>query len=111
MSDSRDPNVEGSDRHFEELMVNRLATEALEPDALDRVRAAVQVAWEMTAKSPPQPQAGHFGRHRLPWWAGMAAASVLAVVIGLVLGFHPAAQGEMIGSLASPVGCTRIAPC
>jgi len=106
MSDSRDPNVEGSDRHFEELMVNRLATEALEPDALDRVRAAVQVAWEMTAKSPPQPQAGHFGRHRLPWWAGMAAASVLAVVIGLVLGFHPAAQGEMIGSLAQARGST-----
>jgi len=106
VSDSRDPRVQGSDRDLEELIANPLATEPLQAEALDRVRAAVQAAWETTAKSPPHPQAGLFGRRRLLWWAGLAAASVLAVVIGLGLSFHPAAQGEMIGSLAGARGGT-----
>jgi hypothetical protein len=105
MSDTRDPNAEGGDRDLEDLLVTHLATQPLDPEALDRVRAAVQEAWETAAGPTARPKAGRFGPHS-PWWTGMAAASVLAIVIGLFLGMHPESQGEMIGSLADARGGT-----
>jgi ferric-dicitrate binding protein FerR (iron transport regulator) len=105
MSDIRNPNAEGGDRDLEDLIVTHLATQSLDPEALDRVRAAVREAWETAAGPTARPKSGRFGP-RSRWWAGLAAAGVLAVVIGLFFGMHPAAQGEMIGSLADARGGT-----
>ena len=100
MSDSRDPNPDASDTALEQILVKHLATKALDAEALTRVRAAVQDAWEETARPTAPPRTQGPARNWVSW-AGMAvAASVLAAVIGLFLVGQPAGEREVIGSLA-----------
>lgn len=99
MSDTREPNPEAGNVALEQLLATQLAARPLDSAALNRVRAAVQEAWEVTPSTAVPP--GNRAARRWVAWAGFAAAAcVLAIVVGLFVGVQPRDEREMIGSLA-----------
>lgn len=99
MSDTDDPNPDTSDSAVERILVNHLATKPLDAEALNRVRAAVQDAWEATSRPTALPRT-RTARH---WasWAGIAvAACMLGAVVGLFVAGQPASERKLLGSLA-----------
>jgi ferric-dicitrate binding protein FerR (iron transport regulator) len=109
MSDTRDPNPDASETAMEQILVKHLATNPLDAEALNRMRAAVQDAWEATSRPTAPPGTRLSVRHWVSW-AGIAlAACVLAAVIGLFVVGQPADEREMIGSLArAPDGTIEV---
>ena len=91
----------------EPLLSSGLAARDSSPAALERIRAVVAQAW--LANCSQTPVVSPWSRGRLALWRGLAiAASVLALAVTL-FAVWPAADREMVGSLArSVVGGTSI---
>jgi ferric-dicitrate binding protein FerR (iron transport regulator) len=100
MTGSEDPNADAGESALEQTLVRHLATRPLDAQALLRVHAAVQDAWEATLRPAAPRGARKVLRHRGSWAAVALAACVVAAVIGLAVLARPAADGEMIGTLA-----------
>jgi ferric-dicitrate binding protein FerR (iron transport regulator) len=85
----------------EPLLSSGLAARDSSPAALERIRAVVAQAW--VANSSQSQVVSHRSRGRLALWRGLAiAASVLALAVTL-FAVRPAADRQMIGSLARSV--------
>jgi ferric-dicitrate binding protein FerR (iron transport regulator) len=100
MNDTRDPNPDASETALEKILVRHLTTKPLDPEALNRVRAAVQDAWEATSSPTASPGTRRSVRHWLSWAGIAVAACVVAAVIGLFVVGQPADERKIIGSLA-----------
>jgi len=98
MTDERSPNSDSAAGE-DELLTAALRTPALSPDALERVRAAVEREWLAATVAGAAPETQRTALASRPRWFAVAAAAVAAVGVASWLA-GPPAPAQLLGSLS-----------